>query len=110
MLVVVINTDGTAVKQEIDGSLASMQAIVGGLIQPIDLVEDCTIWVNEEGLLLGLPYNYIATDLTNQWYQGLSLVGTAFLTGGTDEDGNTLPLREDYADALIETLQEMVQI
>lgn len=110
MLVVVINTDGTVVKQEIDGSLASMQAIVGGLIQPLDLTEDSTIWVNEEGLLLDLPYNHVATELLRQWYQGLSLCGTAFLTGGTDEDGNTLSIREDYADALIGAAQEMVQI
>jgi hypothetical protein len=102
MLVAVINTDGTIEGRDIVGDLASMQAIVGGLIQPLDLTEDSTIWVNEEGLLLDLPFNQLATDLLRQWYDGLSLVGTAFVTGGTDEDGNTLPIRQDYLDALVD--------
>jgi hypothetical protein len=90
MLVAVINTDGTVESKEIDGSLESLQAIVGGLIQPVDLEPRATIWVNEEGLLLDLEPNRIATDLANEFGIQTRLVGTAFLTGGIDEDGNTL--------------------
>ena len=101
MLVAVINVDGTVEGREIEGNLKSMQEIVGGLIQPIDLTEEATIWVNEEGLLLGMEVNPLASDLVRQWYDGLTLVGPAFVTGGTDEDGNTLPIRQDYLDALL---------
>ena len=42
--------------QEIDGTLQSMQNIVGGLIEPI-YINDVAIVVNEEGKLIGLPAN-----------------------------------------------------
>ena len=90
MLVAVINTDGTVESKEIDGSLESMQAIVGGLIQPVDLEPRATVWVNEEGIMLGMEPNKIATDLANEFGIYTTLFGTAFLTGGIDEDGNTL--------------------
>ena len=100
MFVVIINTDNTIEGKEVDGSLASLQAIVGGLIQPLNLTANETLWANEEGLLIGLPYNQIATDLLSQFYPGLALVGTVFLTGGTDEDGNTLSASQDHFEAL----------
>jgi hypothetical protein len=96
MLVAIINTDGTVESKEIDGSLESMQAIVGGLIQPVDLEPTATVWVNEEGLLLGMEPNRIATDLANEFGIQTRLVGTAFLTGGIDEDGNTLGANPEH--------------
>lgn len=110
MLVVVINTDGTVEGREIDGTLASMQAIVGGLIQPLDLTETETLWANEEGLLLDLPYNHVATELLRQWYQGLSLCGTIFLTGGTDDDGNILPATQEHVDALTSLAESFARL
>jgi hypothetical protein len=94
MLVAVINTDGTIESKEIDGSLQSMQEIVEGLIQPVDLQDDMTMWVNEEGMYRD-DYNFLASRIAQ-----IPLNGPAFITGGIDEDGNTLSLSPDYADQL----------
>ena len=43
---------------EIDGSLASMQSLVGGLIQVVYPFEDRVALIcNDEGKLIGLPQN-----------------------------------------------------
>jgi hypothetical protein len=101
MLVAVINVDGTVEAKEIDGSLKSMQEIVEGLIQPVDLAEDMTLWVNEEGLYRD-DYNLLASGIAN-----IHLNGPAFLTGGIDEDGNTLGLNPSYV-VNIKNYAEMV--
>ena len=90
MLVAIINTDGTVEAKQIDGSLYSMQSIVEGLIQPVDLQEDMTLWVNEEGMYRD-DYNFLASGIA-----GIPLNGPAFITGGIDEDGKTLGLNPAY--------------
>jgi hypothetical protein len=72
--------------------LAIMQEAVDGLIQPIDYAE-FTIWVNEEGLLRDdLSPNFALLALYRT-----PIMGNALFTGGSDENGNTLPLSEDSA-------------
>jgi hypothetical protein len=60
-----ITTD--KVVEDVDvNTLAEYQAIVGGLIQPVPMPrarEGGDIIVNEEGKLIGLPFNSIATDV-----------------------------------------------
>jgi hypothetical protein len=90
MLVAIINTDGTVESKEIDGSLQSMQEIVEGLIQPVDLTDDMTLWVNEEGMYRD-DYNPLASGIAN-----MPLNGPAFITGGIDEEGNTLGINPAY--------------
>lgn len=90
MLVAVINTDGTVEARQIDGSLYSMQHIVEGLIQPVDIQDDITLWVNEEGLYRD-DHNPLASGIANT-----HINGPAFLTGGIDEEGNTLGLNPAY--------------
>lgn len=90
MLVAVVNTDGTVEARQIDGSLYSMQAIVEGLIQPVDLQEDMTLWVNEEGMYRE-DYNFLASGIA-----GIPLNGPAFITGGIDKEGNTLGINPAY--------------
>lgn len=107
MLVLVITPEGEVTKRDIEGDLASMQEIVGGLIQPIDVLPDCTVWVNEEGIVNGLPFNPVATFWTRMWHD-VTLFGTAFMTGGVDEEGNILPLKEEYADLFIKRYQEVM--
>ena len=48
---------------DIDGTLESMQALVGGMIQALYLVDDtAAIICNDEGKLLGLPPNRMLFD------------------------------------------------
>ena len=52
MRAIIINAQHrTITEAEIDGSLASLQQIVGGLIEPVSLDGDHHCYVNEEGLL-----------------------------------------------------------
>ena len=75
-----------------------LNTAVAGWIQAVELSEDLegiTLWVNEEGKLNGLPYNQKATYLWEKSYGFTDvIVGTAVLTGGTDDEGETLPLTD----------------
>ena len=46
--------------------LKTLQGLVGGLIQPIYYQPGKVMWVNEEGLLLGLPLNMLASAIAGQ--------------------------------------------
>ena len=86
--------------KELDGiTLQDLQSAVGGWVQAIDLAEDLTMWLNEEGKLTGLPHNTTAQKLWDKtfWVGSDFVVGDVVLTGGTDEEGVTLPLGDDTA-------------
>lgn len=91
-----LDTDGRATRVEIS-SLEDLQAAVGGLVQVVDTTIEghpVDIWLNEEGKLLGLRYNLVATYLWRP-YRGLDhIVGDVVLTGGPDREGNRTDLPE----------------
>lgn len=57
MRILVVEPTKDPYVKEIDGSLASMQAIVGGFIQAVEPFDDHNVLLlcNEEAKLLGLP-------------------------------------------------------
>ena len=58
MRVLVVEPEHRPEVREIDGSLAAMQSIVGGLIQPVRPFEDSVVLVcNDEGKLMNLSAN-----------------------------------------------------
>ena len=57
MLVVIAPAQRPAYIQEIDGSLQTMQGIVGGYIEVTKLTQGINIVCNEDGLLKELPVN-----------------------------------------------------
>ena len=57
----------------ISNTLANLQKTVGGNIETVTIFSDLVIICNEEGKLLGLPYN---CDILNQ-----SFVGTLIFAG-----------------------------
>ena len=70
---------------EIENSLESMQAVVGGLIQavyPFD--EPVALVCNDEGKLLGLPWNRALTDDHGVPYD--IVCGTFFVAGLKEDD------------------------
>jgi hypothetical protein len=107
---VVIKADGTLERLDLSVSeqeLKSLQKAVGGYVQVIELEEDFTMWVNEEGKLLGLEENKIATVIWEVRF-GLDtdiICGDVVFTGGMDEDGETLTISE----ANIQRLAELVE-
>lgn len=87
--------------------LEDYQAAVGGWIEPVDIPElGVTIYVHEEGLVLGLPFNPRATFLW--WYfvpesrQKAMLVGPALIVGVPDRNGDSRSIPTDVARLLAE--------
>lgn len=71
--------------REIDGSLETMQAIVGGYIQAVYPYRDeIALICNEEAKLMGLPYNRPLTNDRGVPYD--IICGTFFLAGQGGED------------------------
>ena len=72
-------------RMELDGSLESMQAFVGGTIQAVFPFSDpVAIVCNDEGKLLGLGYNRVLWDDDGNVYD--ILCGPSFICGLGDED------------------------
>lgn len=70
-------------------SLENFQTAVGGYIETVTLAEDLVIICNEEGRLMGLPYN---CDIC-----GVSFVGDIIIAGVKGEEFADLPI--DYKNA-----------
>lgn len=70
--------------------------IVGGYFEAINVPDIGVMWLNEDGKRLRLPANPSALLLARN--AGLTptdvIVGDVVLTGGADDEGETLPLGE----------------
>ena len=93
---VIIKTDGTKsiVEFEVGKSYNIIKEAVGGYIQVVPLEKaNVDLWVNEEGKLNNLPQNPIGTSLwVDEYGYTDTIVGNIIITGGTDENGETLGL------------------
>lgn len=102
---VTIDTEGNAeaVEWDTNDTLRPLQQAVGGYVELVSLTATLDMWVNETGLIDGLPVNEVATwiaishGLTHQPY-----FGPVVFTGGTDDQGDTLPLTEMQSAALLD--------
>ena len=84
-----------------DTELETLQDAVGGLIQAVDLTPSLTMWCNEEGKLIGLPVNPVATAMWTRYFGETDvIVGNVVFTGGCDEEGNTTSILQDDADKI----------
>ena len=72
---------------EIENTLEALQKAVGGYIETVRLrVDNAVMIVNEEGLLLGLPFNAVASALAGQ-----TIVGVALAVGVDGEEFTDAP-------------------
>jgi hypothetical protein len=87
-------------------SLKTLQQGVDGYVEAIDLDDALTMWLNEEGKLLHLPHNPRAQALWDRAFgAGTDItVGPVVLTGGVNEEGDTLPLDAETVAALTAAL------
>lgn len=76
--------------------LRVLQEAVGGHICSADAPEGHTLYVHDEGLLIGLPLNFLATQLSGQY-----LVGDAVLVGPVDSEGETAGVDPRFIDLLV---------
>ena len=94
ILAVVVEPGKDAEIKEIDSSLESLQAIVGGYIEAIYPFEDKVALIcNEEGKIISLPFNRL---MRNEYGSVCDVIaGTFLITGLTDENFGSLS--EDLA-------------
>jgi hypothetical protein len=87
---------------EVD-SLDSFQNEVGGYIElvPYPGRNDVTVYINEEGKLIGLPANVIATVILKPRLDDI-IVGNAVICGFDPETGETTDIPEDLFDHLVD--------
>ncbi len=79
--------------QEIDGSLASMQKLVGGTIQAVYPFDDPVALIcNDEGKLMNLPCNRFLYDEQRNPYD--VICGTFFVVGVGEENFKSLTDRQ----------------
>ena len=95
MKILVVEPLKVPYEKEIDGSLESMQAVVGGLIQLLYPFEDpeLALICNDEGKILGLPYNRALRDEDGRIYDVVA--GTFFLCRAPDDSENLAGLTEE---------------
>lgn len=87
----------------VDSELKTLQNAVSGWIQAIDVVGDMSIYLNEEGKMLGLPINKVATQYFDDTYGPNYdvIVGDVVFTGLPDSEGETTGLTpEQLADVV----------
>lgn len=83
-------------------SYATLSRAVGGLIEAVALSDNLTLWVNEEGKNDGLTPNVYATRLFISVFGAVDvIVGNAILTGGVDDEGETLGLTDEQIEELL---------
>jgi hypothetical protein len=73
----------------IDNTLEALQKLVGGYVQAVPLADSVDIMCNEEGLVLGLPFNRI--------YGPHAFHGNFFISR-VDRNGKTISLTDDDID------------
>jgi hypothetical protein len=109
MKVLKITTDNAVEVVENDEKFVGYRTLsdgVGGMIEIVTLSDELTMWVNEEGKMDGLPYNNIASRLFDKVFGVFvdEIVGDVIISGGTDDDGETLGLTDDQIEKLTTVL------
>lgn len=86
-------------------TLRQLQAMVGGCIELVPLpVADVTLWCNEDGKGMQLPFNPRAQLLWQKLWPQIAiadrLLGDVFLAGGTDAEGDMQSVPETVVYAM----------
>jgi len=76
-----------------------VSGVVGGYIQSVFLdneMREISLWCHEEGKLIGLPFNSVATAIWEKSYGATDvIVGDIVLTGLPNDEGDTLGLTDE---------------
>ena len=104
-----ITTQGDMVAIDLSvGSLEKLQSAVGGWVQAIDLSETMSMWCNEEGKMLQLSHNPFGQALWEKSYGRTDyIVGDIVITGGVDEEGETISLMDQQIAFITELVAEV---
>jgi hypothetical protein len=89
-----VHTSGNITPVHVDG-YKDIQHVVGGTFDVIVSESgETSLWFNDEGKLNGMDPNFVATKilwkLRPEFYPNEYLAGPVLITGGADDEGNTL--------------------
>lgn len=88
------NVEEDLVVKEVPAGLETMQGIVGGYIECVRFHSNIDLWINEEGLLIDLPLNFITVVVEDNVPKPIhQIMGNAFFASH-DEEGNTVSLND----------------
>ena len=96
--VIIKRPGGKPYKTNISVSIKNLQNTVGGNINIVRMREDMAFIVNEEGHLLGLPYNCTVC--------GIDLYGTVIVIGVKRDEFDDIPITFDQAKKLFPQMWE----
>jgi hypothetical protein len=103
---VIITAEGEVTYRDI-GDLADYQAIVGGSIEAVGLSDGSPMYVNEEGMVHGLPVNRLATLVCALGHRDVGVLrGHVVIVGPPDLHGVSADLT-DHVRTLVSFAQEM---
>lgn len=105
MKALVVKTNGTSEVIDQEWNYNQINIAVGGLIQPVYFPNyKAEGYINEEGKILGLEENVVAT---NTWYNsgarillGDYLAGDIVFFGEVDEEGNNTDVTPEIVEAI----------
>lgn len=102
MKFITITTDGSCRLFDENWGLYEYNAFVDGWIEFINFYNNCSLIVNEEGKLIGLDINDLATAIAREFMLPYAfndiIVGNAILVGATDENGDTTGIDDSIID------------
>ena len=96
--VISITTDNVISVQEVDEvDYELLSTSVNGMVELVSIDRNVDMWLNEEGKLLNLPNNIIATILWNKLFSNNPdiIKGDIVITGGSDDMGNSTGLSDN---------------
>lgn len=89
-----------------EGSLKVLQNAVDGWIEAVDLSDSLTMWVNEEGKLIGLILNAKANQIFRDTFGAVdTIMGDVIFTGGVDDEGDTVGLTDAQVNQLLQAVK-----
>lgn len=107
MKVLIARTDGSREVVEVQegGLLSQAQKVCDGWVDVVNVDSRhlgwLSIFVNDEGLLIGLDVNPFASAITADGQYPQHLVGDVLIAGGVDDDGNTEGLTDFQIEVLL---------
>jgi len=108
--VITISIDNQVDIIEVDAiEYETLSTAVNGMIELVSLSEDVDMWLNEEGKLRGMEPNVLATLLFNKVFPNFDVImGDIIITGGSDDDGNTVGLSDASIIDIFAMLQDAI--
>jgi hypothetical protein len=105
-----ITTDNTVEIKEVDSiEYETLYEAVNGLVELVSINDDIDMWLNEEGKLIGLEPNILATLLFNKAFPTKDIImGNIIITGGADDEGNTVGLSDASIIDIFAMLQDAI--